>query len=129
MSVTINDISFVTTALATAGVIGICVYGLVRCAKYWRLFTGIALLLLIPLWFFFQFLLFAVFDDLTVQGVTKREWHFDYAVTPVLNLAALAGVWFIVSRVVKMAAVSYANHPDRPLVATPDSIEQGRSRR
>ena len=69
MSVTINDISFVTTALATAGVIGICVYGLVRCAKYWRLFTGIALLLLIPLWFFFQLLGAASLSFFIIFGV------------------------------------------------------------
>lgn len=68
-----------------------------RCIVARRFLATCGILLLIPIWLVAQFLVLVTFDKLVYLGIAARENHLEYAVTPVLNLAGAALVWYLVT--------------------------------
>jgi hypothetical protein len=98
MSIDINSISFLSIVVATISVVGICVYGAVRCIVARRFLATCGILFLIPVWLVVQFLVFVTFDKFVYLGIATRENHLEYALTPVLNLAGAGLVWYFVAK-------------------------------
>ena len=92
--------------LATIGVIAVCLYGAVRCFQFTRILAGFGLLAVVPVWFAFQLVVLVVFDELRSRGIASREYHLDYAVTPVLNVVVAGLIGYAVLRFVSKFAAS-----------------------
>ena len=100
----VNNLSFIAIVLASVWVLGVSVFGAARIFPTGRFLAGIGALTMIPIWFVAQILMFVIFDELITRGIATREWHLDYAITPLLNLAGAALVWYVVMRLVRRAA-------------------------
>jgi hypothetical protein len=73
----------------------------VKCIGYGKVLAGFAVLAVIPIWLIAQILVLAIFDAMAAQGLATREYHLDYAVTPILNLGGAGLVWWIVLHYVR----------------------------
>ena len=113
MGVSINNLSFLATVLATVFVIGVSLYGAVKCIKSGKFFAGIAVLIMIPIWLVAQVLMIVIYDAMVSQDMATREYHLDYAVTPFLNLAGAALVGYVVVRYVRRLTASPSNDSSR----------------
>ncbi len=113
MDVNINELSFLATVLATVSVVGVSVYGAVRCIAFTRYFAGIGALTMIPIWFVAQLLMLVIYDELHSHGVATREYHLDYALTPLLNLAGAGLIWYVVIHYVSRLTSSPSHDPRR----------------
>lgn len=109
--VNINDISYLSIVLAAIFVVGVCAYGAVQSMRLGRVLAGFGILIVIPLWFGGQLFLLIVFEKLVYLGIAAREYHLDYAITPLLNLAGAAVVWYVVINYVRRLAASRASDP------------------
>jgi hypothetical protein len=70
-------------------------------------------LFLIPIWLAAQFFVLITFDKLVYLGIAARENHLEYAVTPVLNLAGAALVWYLMTKFTSRLASSLSGDPLR----------------
>lgn len=113
MNVDINEISFLATILATVSVVGVSVYGAVRCIAIGKYFAAIGAIATIPVWFVAQLLMLVIYDKLHSQGFATRAYHLDYALTPVLNLAGAALVWYVVIHYVRRLASASSHDQGR----------------
>ncbi len=113
MNVDINELSFLATVLATVSVVGISVYGAVRCIAFGRSLAGIGSLAMIPIWFVAQLLMLVIYDELHSQGIATRAYHLDYSVTPLLNLAGAGLIWYVVIHYVRGLTSSPSHDPGR----------------
>ena len=113
MNVDINEISFLATILATTSVVGVSVYGAVRCIAIGKYFAGIGAIAMIPVWFVAQLLMLVIYDKLHSQGFATRAYHLDYALTPLLNLAGAALIWYVVIHTVRRLASSSSHDQER----------------
>lgn len=78
-----------------------------------RFLATCGILLLIPIWLVAQLSVFVTFDKLVYLGIAARENHLEYAVTPVLNLAGAALVWFLVTKFTSRLSLSLSGAPIR----------------
>lgn len=113
MNLDINTIGFLSTAIATIGVLAVSVYGAVRCMLARRYLAAFGILLLVPIWLIAQFLVFVTFDKFVYLGIAGRENHLEYAVTPVLNLAGAGLVWYVVTEFVSKLRSSHSRETMR----------------
>ena len=95
MDVNINELSFLATVLATVSVVGVSLYGAVRCIAFGRFFAGFGALIMIPIWFVAQLLVLVIYDELHSQGFATRAFHLDESLTPLLILAGAGLIWYV----------------------------------
>ena len=111
VEVNMNDISFLSIVLATIFVAGVCVYGSVQSLRFGRVVAGFGILIAIPLWFGGQLFLVIIYEKLVYLDIATREYHLDYAITPLLNLAGAALVGYVVINYVRRLVTSRAGDP------------------
>jgi hypothetical protein len=96
MDANVNAISFLSTVLASIGVVAVSIYGAAQFIRFGRILAGFGILAIIPIWFGVQLLFLITFDVLVYLGVATRENHLEYVMTPVLNLACAGLVGYTV---------------------------------
>jgi len=90
--------NFLLMILAWIVVIGVCLYGAVRCFLFEELFASLKILLVLPLWYIAHTLFGSVFQVIVNPNVAETH-PFEYAVAPVYLAGAGLVCYFVIRHV------------------------------